>query len=159
MKKLKVTKTTTKPPVSDVWGDNDRQQMPAGMQASYKKIYKKPIPKGTTVSQEHIDRWRKDPSMVSTNFDVVSDDPKPKATATATPKPKVTQKPVGKLKPKPTENVSSNRPSPKPKPMQEQVSSTFSTKSEKMLGSRSGMKGSTKTHKFKRPKGGFNYGR
>tara|TARA_R110000803_G_scaffold132681_1_gene199881 strand:- start:7 stop:549 length:543 start_codon:yes stop_codon:yes gene_type:complete len=158
MKKLKVTKTTTEEPLvlsktkigdpdNNVWGDDpsDRFIMPTAMQQSYKKIHKELPPKGTTVSQVHIDRWKKDNGMVSTNFDVIEDDPKPVAKAAAKPKPKpaVKQGTVGKLKTKPVENISNNTTSTdrNPMPMQQPVeSSTFSTKDEKMLGKRSGMK-------------------
>ena len=79
--------------------------------------------------------------MVTTNFDVIADDPKP--AAKPKPKPAVKQGTVGKLKTKPVENISNNTTSTdrNPMPMQQPVvSSTFSTKDEKMLGKRSGMK-------------------
>jgi len=146
MKKLKVTKTTTEDPNGGVWGDdvNKRLEMPANMQAGYEKLFKRSVPKGTTVSPQHISDFNSK-GMIQTNFDVIADDSKPaaKPKATVKPKPAVKQGAVGTLKTKPVENISNNTTSTdrNPMPMQQPVvSSTFSTKDEKMLGKRSGLK-------------------
>lgn len=160
MNKLKVTKQTTEDP--NAWSSPGESMSPSKEYIkSYNKDHpKNPMPKNATISKKEQKQFQEE--GWATGYTGAAEKPaKPKPAATPEPKPAVKQGTVGKLETKPVENISNNTTSTdrNPMPMQQPVVSTFSTKDEKMLGKRSGMKGSTKTHKFKRPKGGFNYGR